>query len=164
MHTIKFDGKTATLFVFNQIISPFEILSEIVTDHGSHFQNEMMKQLASKLGFKHTHSLMQTPTHSLGSTRPLDLWSFDFGIWISSQAPSEPLKPTTQVLIPSSQMKNMIFRGAWELANSTRDRGPKPWDKPQIFEEFRTSELSGFGSLNRMTPRSFQTSKWWSAK
>ena len=51
MPTVKSDGKTATFFVFNQIIARFGILSEIVTDHGSHFQNEMMEELASKLGF-----------------------------------------------------------------------------------------------------------------
>jgi transposase InsO family protein len=33
-----------------------QIPKEIVTDHGSHFQNEMMTELASKLGFKHDHS------------------------------------------------------------------------------------------------------------
>jgi hypothetical protein len=55
MPTVKSDGKTATFFVFNQIIAWFGILSEIVTNHGSHFQNEMMIELASKLGFKHDH-------------------------------------------------------------------------------------------------------------
>ena len=56
MPTIKFDGKTTTFFVFNQIIARFRIPKEIVTDHGIHFQNEMMKDLASKVGFKHGHS------------------------------------------------------------------------------------------------------------
>jgi hypothetical protein len=56
MPTIKSDGKTVAFFMFNQIIARFRIPSEIVTDHGSHFQNEMMKELASKLGFKHGHS------------------------------------------------------------------------------------------------------------
>jgi transposase InsO family protein len=56
MPTVKSDGKTATFFVFNQIIARFGIPSEIVTDHGSHFQNEMMIELASKLEFKHDHS------------------------------------------------------------------------------------------------------------
>jgi hypothetical protein len=56
MPMIKYDGKTATFFVFNQIIAQFGIPRDIVTDHGSHFQNEMMKELASKLGFKHGHS------------------------------------------------------------------------------------------------------------
>jgi hypothetical protein len=56
MPIIKFDGKTATFFVFNQIIARFGIPSEIVTDHGSHFQNEMMVELASKMGFRHGHS------------------------------------------------------------------------------------------------------------
>jgi hypothetical protein len=56
MPTVKYDGKTATFFIFNQIIARFGIPSEIVTDHGSHFQNEMMIELASKMGFKHDHS------------------------------------------------------------------------------------------------------------
>jgi transposase InsO family protein len=42
--------------VFNQIIAQFGIPSEIVTDHGSHFQNEMMVEIASKLGFRHDYS------------------------------------------------------------------------------------------------------------
>jgi transposase InsO family protein len=56
MPTINFDGETTTLFIFNPIIARFSIPKEIVTDHGSHFQNEMMIELASKLGFKHDHS------------------------------------------------------------------------------------------------------------
>jgi hypothetical protein len=56
MPMIKSNGKTATFFMFNQIIYQFRISSEIVTDHGSHFQNKMMKELASKLVFKHVHS------------------------------------------------------------------------------------------------------------
>jgi transposase InsO family protein len=55
MATVKSDGNTATFFVFNHIIAWFKIPREIVTDHGSHFQNEMMKELASKLGFKNGH-------------------------------------------------------------------------------------------------------------
>jgi hypothetical protein len=55
MPTIKFDGKTATFFVFNQIIARFKIPRDIVTDHGSQFHNEMMEELTSKLGFKHGH-------------------------------------------------------------------------------------------------------------
>jgi hypothetical protein len=56
MPTIKYNGKTTTFFVFNQIIAQFSILSEIVIDHGSHFQNETMVELASKLGFRHGNS------------------------------------------------------------------------------------------------------------
>jgi transposase InsO family protein len=55
MPTVKFDGKTTTFFIFNPIIARFRIQREIVTNHGSHFQNEMMKYLASKLGFNHGH-------------------------------------------------------------------------------------------------------------
>ena len=53
---VKHEGKIVSFFVFNQIIARFGIPSEIVTDHGNHFQNEMMEELASKLGFKNGHS------------------------------------------------------------------------------------------------------------
>jgi hypothetical protein len=56
MPTIKSDGKTATFFVFKQIITRLGILSEIVTDHRSHFHNEMMEEIAAKLRFKNGHS------------------------------------------------------------------------------------------------------------
>ena len=52
MPTVKSDGETAAHFVFNQIITRFRIPKELVTDHGSHFQNRMMEELASKLGYK----------------------------------------------------------------------------------------------------------------
>jgi hypothetical protein len=48
MPTFKDDGKTTTLFLFNQIIARFDVLREIVTDHGSHFQNKMMTELTIK--------------------------------------------------------------------------------------------------------------------
>ena len=40
--TYKADGETVAFFVFNQIIARFGIPKEIVTDHGSEFQNSMM--------------------------------------------------------------------------------------------------------------------------
>ena len=52
MPTVKFDGETSMHFVFNQIITQFGITKELGTDHGSHFQNRMMEELASKLGYK----------------------------------------------------------------------------------------------------------------
>jgi hypothetical protein len=52
MPIVKYDGNTTAFFVFNQIIIRFGILNEIVTNHGSHFLNEMMEELASKLGFR----------------------------------------------------------------------------------------------------------------
>ena len=39
MPTYAEDGKTATLFLFNNIIARFGVPQSIVTDHGSHFQN-----------------------------------------------------------------------------------------------------------------------------
>jgi hypothetical protein len=56
MPTFKDDGETVTLFLFNQIIGRFDVPREIVTDHGSHFQNQMMTELTSKLGLRQEHS------------------------------------------------------------------------------------------------------------
>jgi hypothetical protein len=56
MSTFNNDGETTALFIFNQIIARFGIPKEIVTDHGSHFQNNAMSELTSKLGFKQEHS------------------------------------------------------------------------------------------------------------
>ena len=56
MPTYAEDGKTATLFLFNHIIARFGVPQSIVTDHGSHFQNQMMAELSAKLGFFHENS------------------------------------------------------------------------------------------------------------
>ena len=61
MPTVKSDGEIAAHFVFNQIITWFRILKELVTDHGSHFQNCMMEELASKLGYKKENSSSYYP-------------------------------------------------------------------------------------------------------
>ena len=52
MPTIKSDSETSAHFVFNQIITRFDILKELVTDHGRNFQNKMMVVLYLKLGYK----------------------------------------------------------------------------------------------------------------
>ena len=56
MPTYKADGETAAFFVFNQIIARFSIPKEIVTKHRSHFQNSMMTELTTMIGFKQEHS------------------------------------------------------------------------------------------------------------
>jgi transposase InsO family protein len=56
MSTFNNDRETVSLFIFNQIVARFGIPKEIVTDHGSHFQNKMMSELTSNLGFKQEHS------------------------------------------------------------------------------------------------------------
>ena len=45
-------GKTTTLFLFNHIIARFGVPWSIVTDHVSHFHNQMMEELSAKLGFE----------------------------------------------------------------------------------------------------------------
>jgi hypothetical protein len=51
MPIVKYDEKNYSFFIFNQIIARLGIPSDIFIDHGNHFQNEMMEELASKLGF-----------------------------------------------------------------------------------------------------------------
>jgi hypothetical protein len=51
MPTFLNDGRTATLFIFNHIITRFGVPQAIVTDHGSHFQNQMMSEFACQVGF-----------------------------------------------------------------------------------------------------------------
>lgn len=50
------DGETITLFLFNHIISRFSIPRDIFIDHGYHFHNNMMFELALKLVFRKEHS------------------------------------------------------------------------------------------------------------
>ena len=52
MPIVKYDGDIAAHFIFNQIITWFGIPKELVTEHGRHFQNRMMEELASNLGYK----------------------------------------------------------------------------------------------------------------
>ena len=50
-------SNTATLFLFNHIIARFGVLQSIVTDHGSHFCNQMMDEMSAKLWFHHENSM-----------------------------------------------------------------------------------------------------------
>ena len=56
MTTFNNDREKTFLFVFNQIVTRFSILKEIVIEYGSHFQNKMMTELTSKLRFEQEHS------------------------------------------------------------------------------------------------------------
>jgi len=49
-------GETTTLFLFSQVIDRFGVPKQIVTNHGTHFENTMMKELTNKLGFRHDQS------------------------------------------------------------------------------------------------------------
>ena len=58
---IKSNGETVAHFIFNQIVTWFGTSKELVIDHGRHFQNRMMEELASKLGYKQKHSSSYYP-------------------------------------------------------------------------------------------------------
>jgi hypothetical protein len=49
MPTFKYDGETINLFLFKHIIARFDVLREIVTYYGSHFQNKMMSVLGNSI-------------------------------------------------------------------------------------------------------------------
>ena len=55
------DGKTTALFLFNHVIARFGVPQSIVTDHVSHFRNQMMEELSAKLGFRHENSTPYYP-------------------------------------------------------------------------------------------------------
>ena len=61
MPTYAKHGKTTIIFLFNHIIARFGVPQAIVTYHGSHFQNKMMSELSSKLGFLHDNSTPYYP-------------------------------------------------------------------------------------------------------
>ena len=61
MPMVKSDGEIVMHFIFNQIITQFRISKELVTDHSSHFQNRMMEELGSKLGYKQENSSSYYP-------------------------------------------------------------------------------------------------------
>jgi hypothetical protein len=56
MPTFLNDGHIAVLFIFNHIITHFDVPRAIVIDHGQHFQNQMMSELHAKLVFRHENS------------------------------------------------------------------------------------------------------------
>ena len=56
MPTYSNNVKTAAQFLFNHIISRFSTPKSIVIDHGSHFCNDMMIELANLLKFRHENS------------------------------------------------------------------------------------------------------------
>ena len=61
MPTYVEDGKTSALFLFNHIIARFGVPQSIVTDHESHFRNQMMEKLSAKLGFHDENSTPYYP-------------------------------------------------------------------------------------------------------
>ena len=61
MPTYAEDGKTTSLFLFNRVIARFRVPRSIVTDHRSHFLNQMMEELSVKLGFHHENSTPYYP-------------------------------------------------------------------------------------------------------
>ena len=61
MTTLKSNGEMDAHFMFNHIITQFSALKELVTEHGREFQNNMMMELASKLGYNQYKSSSYYP-------------------------------------------------------------------------------------------------------
>eukprot|EP00253_Pinus_taeda_P005028 PITA_05028 len=58
MPTLNNNCKMVALFFFNHVIYRFSVPQAIVIDHGSHFRNHMMVELAAKLGLSHDSSTL----------------------------------------------------------------------------------------------------------
>eukprot|EP00253_Pinus_taeda_P014206 PITA_14206 len=61
MPTLNNNSETTALFFLNHVVSRFDIPQGIVTDHGLHFHNHMMVELAAKLGLSHNSSTLYYP-------------------------------------------------------------------------------------------------------
>jgi len=61
MPTYYADSKTVAQFLFNHVISRFDIPQAIVTNHGSHFRDYMMAELTFTLGLFHDGSTLYYP-------------------------------------------------------------------------------------------------------
>eukprot|EP00253_Pinus_taeda_P033788 PITA_33788 len=57
MPTLNNNDEMAALFFFNHVVSRFSVPQAIVTNHGSHFHNHVMVELATKLGLSHDNSI-----------------------------------------------------------------------------------------------------------
>ena len=53
MPTYAEDSNIVALFMFSLVIARFGVPQCIVTDHRSHFRNQMMEEISAKLGFHH---------------------------------------------------------------------------------------------------------------
>ena len=54
--TFKNTTKTTAYFLFNHVITRFDVPKEIVTYNGSHFRNSFMDELMTKLGLRQDFS------------------------------------------------------------------------------------------------------------
>ena len=61
MPTLIVDGKTTAQFLFNHVITRFDVPQAIVTNHGSHFHHYMVDEFTSKLGLRHDSSTLYYP-------------------------------------------------------------------------------------------------------
>jgi hypothetical protein len=56
MPTFNNTADTTTRVLFNHAFTQFRVPLQLVSDHGKHFENEIFKELSSKLGFSHEFS------------------------------------------------------------------------------------------------------------
>jgi hypothetical protein len=71
MPTFDNTGKTASLFIFNHIVTRFGVPQAISTDHGSHSLNFMMFEITNKLGLQHENSTPYYP-HANGQVEEIN--------------------------------------------------------------------------------------------
>jgi hypothetical protein len=105
MPTFLNDGCTATLFLFNHIITQFGVPQVIVTNHGTHFQNQMMGELSTKLGFHHEKSSPYCPRENG-----------------KSKAINKVLKTMLQFMVGSNKTSShlQLFSALWAYRTSIK--------------------------------------------
>ena len=82
MPTYAEDGKTVALFLFNHMIVRFGVPHSIVTDHGSHFHNQMTEEFSAKLGSCHENSKLYYPQAN-GQVEAINkVWKLCFVGWL----------------------------------------------------------------------------------
>lgn len=61
MPTFNNTTETTTKFFFNHVITHFGVPKQLVSNHGTHFQNDMLQDLSHLLGFVHDFSTPYYP-------------------------------------------------------------------------------------------------------
>eukprot|EP00253_Pinus_taeda_P011364 PITA_11364 len=122
MPTFSADGKTAAIFIFNHIIARFDVPQAIITDHGSHFRNIMMTEVADQLGLHHDSS---TPYYPQANVKTLTGFTpFQLVYRLEAMLPIECEIPSLQIaieLLPatSEEEKHLLYLA--QLDENRRD-------------------------------------------
>eukprot|EP00253_Pinus_taeda_P008639 PITA_08639 len=126
MPTLNNNGETIALFFFNHVVSRFCVPQDIVTNHGLHFCNHMMVELATKLGLSHDNS---TPYYPQANGQTSVRNATEFTPFQLVYGPEEILPVQCEIsslklvvdLLPGTSKEEARFLGLIELDETRRD-------------------------------------------